>query len=143
MDFVVFILIFGAIIAACVYLSITAYIEWEKKKMLGFMKEAPLSDDCIEANRQLWVFLNERYYDIGHGAFSDVRTGMNGNFLTLIESHDIPDLIRYVHLCGCRIKIEQVEDHDIEDPKNTREVMKEFHTDLRKARNSRIERKYR
>ena len=143
MEWLFWILFFACILAFIVYQCITAHIEWEKRKMLGFMKETPLLDDCIEANRQMWSFLNDRYWGIGHNAFSDVKTGMDGNFFTLIESHDIPDLIRYVHLFGCHIKIEAVADHDIEDPKNTREVLEEFHTDLRKARDARYERKYR
>ena len=120
-----------------------AQIEWEKKKMLGFMKETPCLDDCIEANRQMLIFLNERYWDIGHKAFDDIHSGMDRGSIFLLESHDIPDLIRYVHLCGCHIKIEAVADHDIENPKNTREVLEEFHTDLRKAADARYERKYR
>ncbi len=142
MDYFIAILIFGAIIAFLVYMSINAHIEWERKKMLGFMKEAPLIDDCIEARRQLMVFLNDRYWKF-NSAFSDCHSGMDGNYFTLMDSHDIPDLIRYVHLCGCRITIEEVADHDVEDPKNTPEVLKKFHTDLRKARAERIDRKYR
>jgi hypothetical protein len=142
MDYVIMFLIFGSVISFFVYMSITSRIEWEKRKMLGFMKEVPLSDDCIEARRQLMVFLNDRYWNI-NSAFSDSKSGMDGNFFTLMDSHDIPDLIRYVHLCGCRITIEEVADHDVEDPKNTPEVLKKFHTDLRKARAERIDRKYR
>lgn len=142
MDYLIMILIFGAIIAVFVYMCINAHIQWEKKKMLGFMKEAPLIDDCIEARRQLMVFLHDRYWNI-NSAFSDCHSGMNGNSFTLMDSHDIPDLIRYIHLCGCRITIEEVADHDVEDPKNTPEVLKKFHTDLKKAREERIERKYR
>ena len=142
MDYLIAILIFGAIIAVFVYMCINAHIEWERKKMLGFMKEAPLIDDCIEARRQLMVFLNDRYWNF-NSAFSDCHSGMDGNFFTLMDSHDIPDLIRYIHLCGCRITIEEVADHDVEDPKNTPEVLKKFHTDLKKARDERIERKYR
>lgn len=142
MDYFIAILIFGSIIAFLVYMSINAHIEWERKKMLGFMKEAPLIDDCIEARRQLMVFLNDRYWKF-NSAFSDCHSGMDGNYFTLMDSHDIPDLIRYVHLCGCRITIEEVADHDVEDPKNTPEVLKKFHTDLRKARAERIDRKYR
>ena len=142
MDYLIMILIFGAIIAVFVYMCINAHIQCEKKKMLGFMKEAPLIDDCIEARRQLMVFLHDRYWKI-NSAFSDCHSGMNGNSFTLMDSHDIPDLIRYIHLCGCRITIEEVADHDVEDPKNTREVLKKFHTDLKKARAERIERKYR
>lgn len=142
MDYFIAILIFGSIIAFLVYMSINAHIEWERKKMLGFMKEAPLIDDCIEARRQLMVFLNDRYWKF-NSAFSDCHSGMDGNYFTLMDSHDIPDLIRYVHLCGCRITIEEVADHDVEDPKNTPEVLEKFHTDLRKARAERIDRKYR
>lgn len=143
MDYVLGFLFFGSIIAAFSYLCVTAHISWEKKKMLGFMKETPELDDCIEASRQMLVFLNERYWGIGHNACDDVHAGMNGSYFRLLESHDIPDLIRYVHLCGCHIKIEAVADHDIENPKNTREVLKEYHTDLWKARDGRLERKYR
>ena len=143
MDVLVTVSIFGAIAAVFVYMCINAHIQWEKKKMLGFMKEAPLIDDCIEANRQLFSFLNDRYWSIGNGACSDVHTGMNGNFFRLINSHDIPDLIRFVHLCGCRITIEEVADHDVEDPNSTPEALKKFHTDLDRARDERINRKYR
>lgn len=142
MDYVIMFLIFGSVISFFVYMSITSRIEWEKRKMLGFMKEVPLSDDCIEARRQLMVFLNDRYWNI-NSAFSDSKSGMDGNFFTLMDSHDIPDLIRFVHLCGCRITIEEVADHDVENPKNTPEELKKFHTDLKKAREERIERKYR
>ena len=78
-----------------------------------------------------------------NSAFSDCKSGMEGNSFTLMNSHDIPDLIRYIHLCGCRITIEEVADHDVENPKNTPEELKKFHTDLKKAREDRIERKYR
>jgi hypothetical protein len=142
MDYVIMFLIFGSVISFFVYMSITARIDWEKRKLLGFMKEVPLSDDCIEARRQLMVFLNDRYWNI-NSAFSDSKSGMDGNFFTLMDSHDIPDLIRFVHLCGCRITIEEVADHDVEDPKNTPEELKKFHTDLKKARDERIDRKYR
>jgi hypothetical protein len=135
-------LIFGSVISFFVYMSITARIDWEKRKLLGFMKEVPLSDDCIEARRQLMVFLNDRYWNI-NSAFSDSKSGMDGNFFTLMDSHDIPDLIRFVHLCGCCITIEEVADHDVEDPKNAPEELKKFHTDLKKARDERIDRKYR
>lgn len=142
MDYVIMFLIFGSVISFFVYMSITARIDWEKRKLLGFMKEVPLSDDCIEARRQLMVFLNDRYWNI-NSAFSDSKSGMDGNFFTLMDSHDIPDLIRFIHLCGCRITIEEVADHDVEAPKNTPEELKKFHTDLKKAREERIDRKYR
>lgn len=142
MDYVIMFLIFGSVISFFVYMSITSRIEWEKRKMLGFMKEVPLSDDCIEARRQLMVFLHDRYWNI-NSAFSDCKSGMEGNSFTLMKSHDIPDLIRYIHLCGCRITIEEVADHDVENPKNTPEELKKFHTDLKKAREERIDRKYR
>ena len=142
MDYVIMFLIFGSVISFFVYMSITSRIEWEKRKMLGFMKEVPLSDDCIEARRQLMVFLHDRYWNI-NSAFYDCKSGMEVNSLTLMNSHDIPDLIRYIHLCGCRITIEEVADHDVENPKNTPEELKKFHTDLKKAREERIERKYR
>ena len=38
---------------------------------------------------------------------------MDGNFFTLMGSHDIADLIRLIHLCGCRITIEEVAGHDV------------------------------
>lgn len=142
MDYLFLILFLACILAFIVYQCIAAHIEWEKKKMLGFMKEAPLIDDCIEARRQLMVFLHDRYWKI-NSVFSDCHSGMEGNSFTLMDSHDIPDLIRYIHLCGCRITIEEVADHDVEDPKNTPEVLTKFHTDLKKAREERIERKYR
>ena len=76
------------------------------------------------------VFLHDRYWNI-NSAFSDCKSGMEGNSFTLMNSHDIPDLIRYIHLCGCRITIEEVADHDVENPKNTGGLKKFPH--LKKA----------
>lgn len=134
MDYFIGILIFGAIIAACVAVVYTKHVEWQRRKAIGFPDKAPRMDDCIEASRQMLIFLDDRLYDTGAGAFADCKCGMEGSYLSLLRSHDIPDLIRYAHLAGCHITIEKVANHDIENPKNTKEKLEEFHTDLKIAR---------
>ena len=142
MDYVIMFLIFTTITSVMVWLIYDRYLQWVQKRELGFMRELPDYDDCLEANRQLMVFLHDRYWNI-NTVDSCSKAGMDGNYLTLIDSHDIVDLIRYIHLCGCRITIEEVADHDVESPKSTPEALKKFHTDLDRARHERIERKYR
>lgn len=142
MDYVLAFLIFGSILATMVFFIYDRHLQWEQKKKLGFMKRMPEIDDCIEARRQLIMFLNERYRNIGRGAFDDCRIGMDTNNLSLYNSHDVVDLIRYVHFCGCHIVIEPVSDKDVESPRVTREVLEKFHTDLDIARDERIRRKY-
>ena len=142
MDYVIAILIFAAITSAMVWLIYDRHLQWKQKQQLGFMRQLPDYEDCLEANRQLMVFLHDRYWNI-NTVDSCGKAGMDGNYLTLIDSHDVVDFIRYIHLCGCRITIEEVADHDVESPNSTPEALKKFHTDLDRARHERIERKYR
>lgn len=142
MDYVIMFLIFTTITSVMVWIIYDRYLQWEQKKQLGFMREMPDYDDCLEANRQLMVFLHDRYWNI-NTVDSCSKAGMDGSYLTLIDSHDIVDLIRYIHLCGCRITIEEVADHDVESPNSTPEALKKFHSDLDRARDERINRKYR
>ena len=142
MDYVIMFLILTTITSVMVWLIYDRYLQWEQKKQLGFMRQLPDYDDCLEANRQLMVFLHDRYWNI-NTVDSCSKAGMDGNYLTLIDSHDIVDLIRYIHLCGCRITIEEVADHDVESPNSTPEALKKFHSDLDRARDERINRKYR
>lgn len=142
MDYVIMFLIFTTITSVMVWIIYDRYLQWEQKKQLGFMRELPDYDDCLEANRQLMVFLHDRYWNI-NTVDSCSKAGMDGNYLTLIDSHDVVDLIRYIHLCGCRITIEEVADHDVESPNSTPEALKKFHSDLDRARDERINRKYR
>lgn len=135
-------LIFTTITSVMVWIIYDRYLQWKQKQQLGFMREMPDYDDCLEANRQLMVFLHDRYWNI-NTVDSCSKAGMDGNSLTLIDSHDIVDLIRYIHLCGCRITIEEVADHDVESPNSTPEALKKFHSDLDRARDERINRKYR
>ena len=142
MDYVIYVLFGAGFLAMMVWLIYDRHLQWEQKKMLGFMREVPDYSDCLEANRQLMVFLHDRYWNI-NTVDSCGKAGMDGNCLSLIDSHDVVDFIRYIHLCGCRITIEEVADHDVEDPNSTPEALKKFHTDLDRARHERIERKYR
>lgn len=142
MDYVIAILFSAGFLAMMVWLIYDRHLQWVQKRELGFMREVPDYADCLEANRQLMVFLHDRYWNINK-VDSCGKAGMDGNYLTLIDSHDVVDFIRYIHLCGCRITIEEVADHDVEDPKTTPEVLKKFHTDLDRARDERINRKYR
>lgn len=142
MDYVIMFLIFTTITSVMVWIIYDRYLQWKQKQQLGFMREMPDYDDCLEANRQLMVFLHDRYWNI-NTVDSCSKAGMDGNSLTLIDSHDIVDLIRYIHLCGCRITIEEVADHDVESPNSTPEALKKFHSDLDRARDERINRKYR
>lgn len=142
MDYVIAFLFGAGFLAMMVWLIYDRHLQWEQKKMLGFLREVPDYADCLEANRQLMVFLHDRYWNI-NTIDSCGKAGMDGNFLSLIDSHDVVDFIRYIHLCGCRITIEEVADHDVEDPNSTPEALKKFHTDLDRARHERIERKYR
>ena len=142
MDYVIMFLIFTTITSVMVWIIYDRHLQWKQKQQLGFMRELPDYDDCLEANRQLMVFLHDRYWNI-NTVDSCSKAGMDGNYLTLIDSHDIVDLIRYIHLCGCRITIEEVADHDVESPNSTPEALKKFHSDLDRARDERINRKYR
>lgn len=142
MDYVIAFLFGAGFLAMMVWLIYDRHLQWEQKKKLGFLREVPDYADCLEANRQLMVFLHDRYWNI-NTVDSCGKAGMDGNFLSLIDSHDVVDFIRYIHLCGCRITIEEVADHDVEDPKTTPEVLKKFHTDLDRAHDERINRKYR
>ena len=142
MDYVIMFLIFTTITSVMVWIIYDRHLQWKQKQQLGFMREMPDYSDCLEANRQLMRFLSDRYWNI-NTVNSCGKAGMDGNFLSLTDSHDVVDLIRYIHLCGCRITIEEVADHDVESPDSTPEALKKFHTDLYRARDERIERKYR
>lgn len=142
MDYVLAFLIFGAIIAVSSLAVYETHVKWQKRKMMGFPKESPSSDDCIWQAKKMTDFLYDRLMEAGGNPVAECTTGMKANSFTLGRSHDIVDLVRYAHLAGCRIVIEQVEDHDIETPENTREVLKKYHTDLYRSREERLEDKY-
>lgn len=142
MDYVIVILCFTVFTSMMVFFIYDRYLQWKQKQQLGFMTEMPDYSDCLEASRQLMSFLHDRYWGI-NVADSCKKAGMDGDYMSLAKSHDVVDLIRYVHLCGCRITIEEVADHDVEDPCTTPEVLKKYHTDLDKSREERMERKYR
>ena len=143
MEWLFWILVFGCILAFIVYQCIMAQISWEKRKMLGFPDKTPLPDDCIEAWHQMLSAVYDRLQDTDWHWFDDTKKGMDSSYFTLRNSHDGPDIIRAIHMGGGRITIEWKHDKDIENPKNTPEVLKKYHTDLRKAADARYERKYR
>ena len=142
MDYVVAILIFGSVIACIVYLCITAQNDWERRKMLGFPKEAPVLDDSFEAARQALSFINDRLDGRPDKWDSCKKTGSSGYF-TMLESTDIAEFFRYAHFAGCEVVIRQKDDKDIEDPKNTPEKFDEWCSDMYQARRARYERKNR
>lgn len=141
MDYFIAILIFGAVVAFFVYMSVTAHIEWERRKMLGFMKETPSMDDSIEAAKEALHFICDRM-EGDPRRWDECSTGGDG-FFTMLNSTDIANFFRYAHFAGCHIIIKQVSDKDIEDPKNTKEVFREWESDMARARARRIERRYR
>lgn len=145
MDYVISFVIFGAIIVAMVGVI---YVTWEDRKHrdeMGFPKERPDTLDCIEAANLMCKFVWGRLSQTGVKWNDPYRMyGMGECFYLMYDKNgELADFVRLCHMAGCRITIEQVSDEDIEDPKNTKETMKKFHSDLKIAHHERIERKYR
>lgn len=145
MDYFIAILVFGAIIVAMVGVI---YVTWEDRKRrdeMGFPKEQPDTQDCIEAANLMTGFVWARLKQTGV-KWNDPyqKWGMDECFyLSYDSSGELADFVRLCHAAGCRVTIEQVSDEDIEDPKNTKEAMKKFHSDLKIAHHERIEKEYR
>ncbi|MBQ8888219.1 MAG: hypothetical protein IJY59_01870 [Bacteroidaceae bacterium] len=112
--------------------------QWTRRKELKVPDKVALKDDCIEASRMLLSFVNERIVDAYGNSFERAK-GMNGNFFSLMKSHDIPDLIRYVHMAGYRIELVKVSEHDVESPSTTEERLNKYHVELKTAERNRIE----
>ena len=145
MDYFITILIFGGIIFAMAGVIYVTYEDRKRREEMGFPKEQPDKQDCIEAANLMTQFVWSRLSQTGV-KWDDPYTkyGMgNGFYLMSDSSGELADFVRLCHLAGCRVTIEQVSEEDIEDPKNTKEAMKKFHSDLKIARHERIERYYR
>lgn len=145
MDYFITILIFGAIIVGSVGVIYVVHDDRQRRAEMGFPKEQPDTQDCIEAANLMTRFVWSRLSQTGV-KWDDPYTkyGMgNGFYLSSDGSGELADFVRLCHMAGCRVTIEQVSDEDIEDPKNTKEVMKKFHSDLKIARHERIEKYYR
>lgn len=145
MDYFITILIFGGIIFASVAVICTVNEDRKRRQEMGFPKEQPDTQDCIEAANLMTQFVWSRLSQTGVNWNDPYRKyGMDECFyLSSDGSGELADFVRLCHMAGCRVTIEQVSDEDIEDPKNTKEVMKKFHSDLKIARHERIEKYYR
>ena len=145
MDYFITILILGGIIFASVAVICTVNEDRKRRKEMGFPKEQPDTQDCIEAANLMTQFVWSRLSQTGVKWNDPYRKyGMDECFyLSSDGSGELADFVRLCHMAGCRVTIEQVSDEDIEDSKNTKEVMKKFHSDLKIARHERIEKYYR
>ena len=119
MDYVIVILCFAVFTSMMVFFIYDRYLQWKQKQQLGFMTEMPDYSDCLEASRQLMLFLHDRYWGI-NVADSCKKAGMDGDYMSLAKSHDVVDLIRYVHLCGCRILMRKISDGSVVDIQHDR-----------------------
>lgn len=142
MDYVIAFFILGIGFSAVAFLALNKYQEIRKREYLNIPKKAPVTDDCIWQARKMVSFIHDRLQGTTDDVFAECRTGMDGNFFKLMDSPAIVDLVRYAHLAGCHITVEQVADHDIESPRNTKESLNSYHTDLRRSRKERLEKKY-
>lgn len=145
MDYFIAILVCGAIIAAFVGVIYVTYEDRKRREEMGFPKEQPDTQDCIEAANLMTRFIWSRLEGTGvkwNDPYKKYGMG-NGFYLSSDGSGELADFVRLCHMAGCRVTIEQVSDEDIEDPKNTKEAMKKFHSDLKIAHHERIERYYR
>ena len=142
MDYVIAFFILGIFLFTVAFLALDKYQQIQKREWLKIPKKAPVTDDCIWQAKKMVGYLNDRLHDTGADGFAECGKGMNGNFFTLYDSHDIVDLVRYAHLAGCHITIEQIAEHDIESPRNTKECLKKYHTDLKRSLAERLEAKY-
>ena len=141
MEILFWIAVFGCILAFIIYQGKEAEREWERRKMLGFPKEAPRLDDSIEAARQALHFINDRLDGRPDKWESCKKTGASGYF-TMLDSVDIAEFFRYAHFAGCEVVIRQVSKEDIEDPKNTRKAFEEWVSDMHRAAVLRWEREH-
>lgn len=138
MDYILAFVIFGSVFLTMIYLLREQREQWTRRKELKVPDKVALKDDCIEASRMLLSFVNERIIDAYGNSFERAK-GMNGNFFSLMKSHDIPDLIRYVHMAGYRIELVKVSEHDVESLSTTEERLNKYHVDLKTAERDRIE----
>lgn len=145
MDYFIAILIFGAIIVAMVGVIYVTHDDRQRRAEMGFPKEQPDTLDCIEAANLMTEFVWTRL--AGTGVKWDDpydKWGMDQSFYLMYDNKgELADFVRLCHAAGCRITIEQVSDEDIEDPKNTKEAMEKWHSDLKIAYHERKEREYR
>lgn len=142
MDDLFWILVFGAAIVFFFWKMKREEKEWESRRNLGFPKEVPVNDDCIEASRKMVDFISSRLHDINGRPMEEFKVGEDNFYQKFRYSHDLVDFVRLAHLAGCHIKIEQVPGKDTETPEETVEKGKVFCTDLRVAKSVRCERKF-
>lgn len=143
MDYVITFSIIIIGICGASFLVLDKYYKIKARDYLNIPKQSPVSDDCIWQARKMVGFISDRLEETKPVfVLPENEAGMNSGRISLYESQDIVDLVRFAHLAGCRIVIEQIENHDIENPKNTKDVLNRYHTCLNRSRSERLEEKY-
>lgn len=143
MDYIIGFLILAVFLAIVVFLVLDKYQSIRKRSHLGLPRKAPVTDDCIWQARKMASFIHDRLKDTGADPLAEWNSGQKDTFQEFCKGRgNIVDLVRYAHLAGCHITIEQVADRDIENPRNTPEALKKYHTDLKRSRAERMSEKY-
>ena len=135
--------LFASLFASALFLGYSVLtVREEKRKLMGIpgYMDRPKTDDCAEAARMMVDFIGEgivedRKYNECSIAGCDGRNALR-------NSRDIANLVKVIHGSGCRLVLRRVADHDMEDPGNTTDEVKDKLADLDIARAKRIENKF-
>lgn len=126
----------------------TVFLVWNQYNLIkteAYKKAptvSPVTDDCIYQADKMLMFLQQRFDAADPNSVSDWKRTANLKLNVLRESHEVIDLARSVHLAGCHIVIEEVPEDYVEGTGLSENPSVIFLTDLKRAYEQRMERKY-
>lgn len=142
MNDVIIFLAIGDVFLLIYYLIQEKSRQDSRRKELNAPCKAPSREECVEASKLTISFINDRLWEMKYDAFVECKVGMNEGFFGLYDSHILPNLFHNAHMAGYRVVLVKEGDSDIENPKNTKDVLKKYHKNWKLVRHMGIEKKY-
>lgn len=129
------------VVCAAVYAYLFFRYRYLAREHLKINSPDPSVDDCRWEAKQMMQFVEDRCCKVHNDCFAGCKKGMEDTMYTC-KGYDLTELVRLAHQAGCRIIIKKVADHDIENPRTTREYLENHHMKLRRQRDERLNKRY-
>lgn len=129
------------VLCAIVYAVLFLRYRVLAREHLKIRQADPIVDNCRWEAKKMMQFVDERCCKVHNNCFAGCKLGMDETMYTC-KGYDLQMLVYLAHQVGCRIVIKKMTDHDIEDPRVTRELLERHHMKLRRELDERLNKKY-